>query len=167
MGRNKDKRDELAKLLVIHMKTQGIEVGSMARTLGISASYMSQLLAGDKTFKSANFDLLRSVASVLGLPGVIAFILVGQLKHEDFVEPYINIQTELEHAMRELSTSPYALELGEGIDELSRLPVRAQHLLATLYGVVTNRQLVSQKKRWPWTTETPAPKDSQLLRPSD
>lgn len=166
MSRNKDKRDELAKLLVIHMRTQGIEVGSMARTLGISASYMSQLLAGDKTFNSANLDLLRLVASVLGLPGVITFILVGRLKHEDFVEPSINIQTELEHAMRELSTSPYALELGVGVDELSGLPVRTQHLLATIYGVATNRQFVPQKKRWLWTTEPPTPKDSQLLRPS-
>ena len=129
----------LAGMLVAHMSTRQVGVSKLAGMLGISSSYLSQLLSGDKLFASARDDVLRSAAAVLELPPVVAFLLAGRLRHSDFVEPDVSLERELAVAMLELARSPRALEVAVSQDELRQLPRNIQHLLALLHGDATGR----------------------------
>lgn len=146
-------RDALATMLAVRRDVEGVAVSTLAGMLGISTSYMSQLLAGDKRFSAASDEVVRAAAKVLELPAVICFLLTGKLRHEDFVEPTVSIEEELEVAMRDLANSPEALELAVDRDDLLELPVPVQHLVAVLFGEVSGRQYITGKKRWPWMTE--------------
>ncbi len=157
-------KNVLATQLATHMNIQCVSVAKLAGMLGISSGYLSQLLSGDKSFASARDDVLRSAASVLGLPPVIAFLLAGRLRHEDFVEPCVSLQAELSVAMRDLSDSPYGLEVAVAKDDLVALPIQVQHLLAIIFGELSGRRYVSTKKRWPWLADSPPPTLAQQLR---
>lgn len=151
----KSNRDALASMLAVRRDVEDVAVSTLAGMLGISTSYMSQLLAGDKRFSVASDEVIRAAAKVLQLPAVICFLLTGKLRHEDFVEPTVSIQEELALAMRDLANSPEALELAVDRDELLALPEPLQHLLAVLFGEVSGRRYITGKKRWPWMAEPP------------
>lgn len=84
----------------------------MARMLGISTSYMSQLLAGYKRFSEGSDEVVRAAAKVLELPAVICILLTGKLRHEDFVEPTVSFQEELAVAMRRPGQLARSAEIG-------------------------------------------------------
>ena len=150
----KSNRDALATMLAVRRDVEGVAVSTLAGMLGISTSYMSQLLAGDKRFSVASDEVVRAAAKVLELPAVICFLLTGKLRHEDFVEPTVSFQDELAVAMRDLANSPEALELAVDRDDLLAMPVPVQHLVAVLFCQVSGRHYITGKKRWPWMTES-------------
>lgn len=156
-------REALATMLAVRREAEGVAVSTMAGMLGISTSYMSQLLAGDKRFSVASDEVIRAAAKVLELPAVICFLLTGKLRHEDFVEPMVSFQAELALAMRDLANSPDALELAVGQDDLLAMPLPVQHLVAVLFGEISGRRFITGKKRWPWMTEPP-PRSLQIPR---
>lgn len=149
----KRNRDALATMLAVRRDVEGVAVSTLAGMLGISTSYMSQLLAGDKRFSAASDEVVRAAAKVLELPAVICFLLTGKLRHEDFVEPAVSFQEELAMAMRDLAYSPEALELAVDRDDLFAMPVSVQHLVAVLFGQVSGRHYITGKKRWAWMAE--------------
>lgn len=162
----KSNRDALATMLAVRREVEGVAVSTLAGMLGISTSYMSQLLAGDKRFSVASDEVVRAAAKILELPAVICFLLTGKLRHEDFVEPTVSFQDELAAAMRDLANSPEALELAVVRDDLLALPVPVQHLVAVLFGKVSGRHYITGKKRWTWMEEPP-PKSLKMQLRSD
>lgn len=157
-------REALATMLAVRREAEGVAVSTLAGMLGISTSYMSQLLAGDKCFSVASDEVVRAAAKVLKLPAVICFLLTGKLRHEDFVEPTVIFQDELAGAMRDLANSPDALELAVGRDDLLAIPLPVQHLLAVLFGEVSGRRYITGKKRWTWMEEPPPESLKMQLR---
>ena len=142
---------QLARLLATKMSIDGQRTGALASDFGISASYMSQLLSGDKSFASVDIVVLRRVARYLGLPGVVCFVLSGKIQHVDFLEPDIDVVVELQNALSVVSQSTYGIEAAVDVDTLWAVPESVRLLVVLMYEAVTGTVLVAGKKRWPWT----------------
>lgn len=153
MNRESNSGKALAALLSAQMNTSGLTVGHLAKRLGISPGYMSQLLAGDKSFAAVSEEVLRSAAAVLNVPPVICFLLAGRLRHDDFVETEVSLVSELRKAMREVAASPFGMEVAVTDRQLVALPHAVQHLVALLYAEATDHSFVYLEKRWPWTIQ--------------
>jgi transcriptional regulator with XRE-family HTH domain len=73
--------------LVQRLKAQkgsdGESQTKLAKRLGISKSYLSELLNGTKDIAVANDQLVREIASYLNIQVVMAFVLAGKLRSED------------------------------------------------------------------------------------
>ena len=76
----------LVALLAQSLNQQGQSVSKLAAEVGISQSYMSELLVGDKQFSKINDDVVRSIAAYLKIPAVVALLMAGKLRHQDFVD---------------------------------------------------------------------------------
>lgn len=139
----------LASALTAHMNKDGASITAVARHLGISQSYLSQLLAGDKSFSAVDDSLLRSVASYLSIPPVIGFLLAERLQHSDFIEPNVEFETKLNAALQIIATSPYALEAAVNAEELMSLSQPTKLLMVLLFQATTGRELIPGKC-WPW-----------------
>ena len=100
-------------MLSTRMAIDGIRAADMARAVGVSRSYLSQLLAGDKELSSLNDDALRAIAGYLKLPPVVCFVLAGKLRHADFLEPGMEYETSLRAAPRQEQEPRYLRQRGE------------------------------------------------------
>lgn len=140
----------LISMLSTRMAIEGIRATDMARTLGISRSYLSQLVAGDKELSSLNDDALRAVARYLRLPPVVCFVLAGKLRHADFLDPGAECEASLRGALERIAESPFGLEAVINKEMLFELPEPVKMLLALLYQAALGVELFPHKKRWPW-----------------
>jgi hypothetical protein len=140
----------LIVMLSTRMAIEGIRPANMARALGISRSYLSQLVAGDKQLSSLNDDALRAVARYLRLPPVVCFVLAGKLRHADFLDPGTEYEASLRGALERIAESPFGLEAIVNKGMLWELPEPVKMLLALLYQAASGVELFPPKKRWPW-----------------
>lgn len=139
----------LALALTVKMNKDGESKTAVAKHLGISQSYLSQLIAGDKSFSAIDDSLLRAVASYLSIPPVIGFLLAERLQHSDFIEPNVEFETKLNAALQIVATSPHALEAAVNAEELMSLSQPTKLLMVFLFQATTGRELIPGK-RWPW-----------------
>lgn len=136
--------------LATHIHTLELTTSEAAQLLGISQSYLSQLLKGDKSFSKADDAIVRAVSTYLGLPGVIGFVLAGKLQHSDFVEPSVPLAAVFEKALNEIVQSPPALEAAVDLGLLQTLPEQVKLLLVLLYQEATGVELLVHTRRWSW-----------------
>lgn len=149
----------LAAMLSTKMRVDGTKAAEMAGIIGISASYLSQLLTGDKAFSGVDNAVLRAVARYLELPAVVCFVLAGKLQHEDFLEYEVVFEAELHRALTVVAASPYGLEAAVDSVMLAGVPEPVKLLLVLMYQAASGAEVVTGKRRWPWT----APRQSALL----
>nr|MBL8412054.1 helix-turn-helix transcriptional regulator [Dechloromonas sp.] len=140
----------LAALLQQRMEYENVSVTNLARRLGVAQSYLSELLRGDKSFQRLDEERLRAVANYLHVPAVIALLLVGRLRHTDFVEPAIDVDTQLSLAMAAIAQSPVGLETAVSQQMLDLLPREVKLLLALIYQSAGGERFLKEK-RWDWT----------------
>lgn len=145
----------LASQLESRMNEGGSTVTAIAKQLGISQSYLSQLLAGDKAFTGMDNQVLRVIANFLGIPPVICFLLAGKLQNTDFIDPGVELNDQVKRALGVIAESPYALEAAVNAKELTELPESVKLFLVLLYQAATGSELISPKKRWPWIADMP------------
>lgn len=146
-------------MLSTRMAVDGTKIVDMARVLGLSRSYLSQLLASEKEFSGVGNDVLRAVARYLELPPVVCFVLAGKLEHADFLEPKVEYEAQLRAALEVIAESTFALEAAVDKSMLWSLQEPVKLLLVLLYQAVSGADVVAQKKRWPWT----ASKESSIF----
>lgn len=149
MERNGDGR-ALAARLVQRVQTDNALLTAVATRLGISQSYLSELIAGDKLFCRAGDDVVRATAAFLDIPAVMGFILAGRLRHEDFLEPTVGFESMLEKALGVVAESPTSIECSVTEEELRNLPRSVQVLVVLLYQAVYRTELIPTKGRWSW-----------------
>lgn len=141
---NQQKRP-LATLLSIHLGRECLSVKTLAERLGVSQSYLSQLLAGDKPLSVVSDEFIRSCAELLGQPPIVCFLLSGKLRTTDFFETPLDFADRLEDALRIISESRYALESAAGLGQMKASPGSVQHLLVFLYEALTGVELMPGK----------------------
>ncbi len=149
----------LIAMLSTRMAIDGIRAADMARAVGVSRSYLSQLLAGDKELSSLNDDALRAIAGYLKLPPVVCFVLAGKLRHADFLEPGMEYETSLRAALELIAESPFGLEAVVDKAMLFDLKEPVKLLLVFLYQAASGKELFPQKRRWPWA----APQEASIF----
>jgi transcriptional regulator with XRE-family HTH domain len=115
------------------MQAENMAISSTGKMLGISQSYLSELLAGDKQFKSANDDLIRSIAKFLNIPNVLGFVLAGKLRHEDFFDFSCDYDKIISGALLAITDSSSGIEFAVDFKTLGNLPASVKLLLITLY----------------------------------
>lgn len=74
----------LRQALRVAMHERVESISRVAQQVGISPSYLSQLLSGDKGMESVSDQLLRAFAAYLSMPPVAGFVLAGRLDVADF-----------------------------------------------------------------------------------
>ena len=136
------------------MAADGEAVSSLAESLDISQSYLSQLLRGDKAIASANDDFIRGVAAYLHLPPVVCFVLAGKLGREDFFVNDDDERRRFERAMGAVADSAFALEIGVDRRILQEADRRLQHLIVMLYqGLSATGEVFPARDAWSWLTQ--------------
>lgn len=95
----------LSALLIQGIERQGATISKLAVELGISQSYLSELLAGDKSFSKLDDELVRAMALYINIPAVVAFILSGKLRHQDFFDGLLGLEDRLQGAMYRVGES--------------------------------------------------------------
>lgn len=133
----------LATLLTAKMRRDGYSVSALAARLGISQSYMSQLLAGEKPFTSANDAFIRNCADYIDQPVVIGFLLCGKLKMRDFFETPKEFPERLDDALKIVSKSAFAAEAAVDLDQLRALSTSVQMLIVLTFENATGDELIA------------------------
>lgn len=135
-------RDGLARLLSVKMHQDELTAKALARKLGISPSYLSQLLSGEKCLATAREKLVRQCAEYLGIPAVLAFLWTGKLTSNDFFHEPKSLNERLKAGMRIVSESQYAGEAGVSSADLLGLNEHVQLLLARLFEIADGKSLI-------------------------
>lgn len=133
------------------MYVKGDSVTALAKRLRVSQSYLSELLAGDRSLQDVGDEVIREMAAYLQLPPVVCFLLAEKLRHADFVAPPTSLQTALNQAMEGVASSRQGLEAAVTPETLKVLPEKVKVLLVLLYESATAGQLL-QVKRWQWVS---------------
>lgn len=145
---------QLSVRLATQIRTENDKMSAVAKQLGISPSYLSELLSCDKSFVTAKDNLLRTTAKYLNLPPVVCFLLAGKLRHQDFFEQPLDLNAQLSEAMRTIANSADGIECGVSTELLEPLPERIKLLLVFLYQSTTGAELIPAKKRWSWIEDS-------------
>lgn len=143
----------LANRLADKLRRDGDTVKAVAQHLGISQSYLTQLLSGDRDFATADIEVLRKAGEYLNLPPIICFLLAGKICNADFYESRMELSTQIDRVLPMVAESPSGLETAVDASELRTLPTKTKLLLVLLYQSTLGTELVSSKKRWSWTLE--------------
>lgn len=117
----------LAVLLTQKMLGDNCKATDFAKTLGVSQSYFSELLSGDKEFSKLRIGVLRNIAGHLEIPAVVCFMLAGTVHPSDFINNPEKVEKALSDAIRE------QLKLPEGI-EVSQLSFELKLVLLAVLG---------------------------------
>jgi len=123
----------LRHALRVAMRERSHTVSQMAAHVGVSQSYLSQLLNGDKAMDAVSDQHLRRFAAYLGMPPIGAFVLAGRLELADFIEDIPTFEEGISRGLASISSSPSAAEAGVDLTDLERLPVPMKVLIVLLH----------------------------------
>lgn len=140
----------LVALLAQSLCLQGQSVSKLAVEVGISQSYMSELLVGDKQFSKLDDEIVRAIAAHLKIPAVVALLMAGKLRHGDFVDRPLELDEMLHEAVLRIGNSSYALESAVTASMLTQLPAEVKLLLVLVFQDATGHMVIPER-RWPWT----------------
>lgn len=124
-------------------------VSSVAQQLGVSQSYLSELLAGGKAFAAAGDELLRGIADYLGLPVVACMLLAGKLRPDDFIDPGVDVEHQLRAALEHIAVSAYGMEAAVDAELLQGAPASVQYLVVRLFEAAAGMSLMGARP-WMW-----------------
>lgn len=142
MTKENNNPGSLAQLLSVKMHQDELTAKALASKLGISPSYLSQLLSGEKCLATARDKLVRQCAEYLGIPAVLAFLWTRKLTSNDFFHEPRSLKERLKAGMYIVSQSQYAGEAGVSSTDLLGLNEQVQLLLARLFEVAEGRSLI-------------------------
>ncbi len=137
----------LAAMLRLRLVSEKLRITLLSKRLGIAQSYLSELMLGDKSFSKLDDARLRRIATYLGVPAGIGFILAGRLTYDDFVEKPEALDAKLDAAMSVLMTSTWALEAGVSEQEIRNLPRQMKLMLSLMFQTATGENLIAER-RW-------------------
>jgi len=138
----------LARRIKQRMFFRGDRAKYVAGVLGVSSAYLGQLLAGDRSFASANEQLLRRVAGYLQLKPIMCFMLAGKIEAADFSSDQAEIRRLTERALDFIAESSYALEAGVERQMLYDVRAEIQQLVLLLYQSATDTRLMPATEEW-------------------
>lgn len=139
----------LAIQLARHIEIKKERVSSVAKQLGVSQSYLSELLSGGRAFAAAGDELLRGVADYLGLPAVACMLLAGKLRPDDFIDPGADAESQLRAALEHVAASTFGMQVAVDAELLQRAPVPVQHLVVRLFEAAAGMRLMGARP-WMW-----------------
>ena len=140
----------LVALLARSLTQQGQSVTKLSAELGISQRYLSELLVGDKQFSKLDDEIVRAIAAHLKIPAVVALLMAGKLRHQDFVDMPLELDEMLQEAIQRIGNSTYAMESAVTAPMLKQLPAEVKLLLVLVFQDATGDMLIP-KRPWPWT----------------
>lgn len=148
MDRGKNKGRVLASMLAAQLRIDGNSITALATTLGISQSYFSQLLSGEKPMTGVSDDVLRKCALYLRVPAVTVFLLAGRLCGADFFDEPEDLNQKLANALKIVAESQHAMDVVVSYDDLLAVTPAVQHLLVQLYEVAMGVELIPGRIGW-------------------
>jgi len=146
--RGKKSAGPLARRIKQRMFFRGDKAKDVAGIIEVSAAYFGQLLSGDRSFASADEQLLRRVAAYLQLKPIVCFMLAGKIEAADFFLDRAEIRRLTERAMDFIAESSYALEAGVERQMLHDVRAEIQQLLLLLYQSATDTRLTPASEEW-------------------
>lgn len=141
----------LSNRLTDKLHRDGDTVKAVAEHLGISQSYLTQLLQGGRDFATADIEVLRKIAGYLNLPPIFCLLLADKICDADFYESPMELNVQIDSVLSMVAESPSGLEAAVDVSELRTLPTKTKLLLALMYQSALGIELLSSKKRWSWS----------------
>ena len=126
----------------------GDNISNIAIRFGISQSYLSQLINGDKLLAGVDDDLLRKFAAYLDIPCIAAFLMAERLYAADFISSKKTHDDKLKDAMAYIYQSPSGIESGVSESELEALPEKVKLLIVLLFQKSYSAELKGTTSRW-------------------
>lgn len=136
----------LALRTAMHERSHGTSY--VAKQVGISQSYLSELMRGDKPMEQVSDKHLRAFAAYLGVPPVAGFVLAGRLDASDFLEVIPSLEERLANALSKVCASPPAAEAQIQESDLVTLPMPVKMLIVLLYQKTQQVDLLRPSQAW-------------------
>lgn len=136
----------LALRTAMHERSHGTSY--VAKQVGISQSYLSELMRGDKPMEQVSDKHLRAFAAYLGVPPIAGFVLAGRLDASDFLEVMPSLEERLEKTLKLVCASPSAAEAQIQESDLVTLSVPVKMLIALLYQQTQKADLLRPSQAW-------------------
>lgn len=109
---------------------RGHQVQEMARELGVTSGYISQLKSGIRRVEHISGEFAVACARYLGVPAVVVKILSGKIAMSDFVWPHQDEEVVVTRAFARMMTDPVVkLSLSEPSNAYSMEVKRALVML--------------------------------------
>lgn len=123
-----------------HRDREGLSNEDVAASLGMSIHTLQAYFSG-RPLKHIDPDLVRAIASFIGLAPLQAFLLAGELKADDLIESG-SVDARLELVATMLRADPLYSGFAPG-DEWETLPRQTRILIALLYEQATCQHILS------------------------
>ena len=105
---------------------------TLAKSLGVTYGYISQLRNGFRSTASISQEFAFASAQYLGVPTVVVKLLAGNIRIRDFMFPNEDEESLLNRALGRVRTDPVVgAALPENVEDL---PIEAKRALVLMYG---------------------------------
>ncbi|CAM5496907.1 hypothetical protein AFAE65S_03695 [Alcaligenes phenolicus] len=144
----KPKGQHLRLALRATMRQRAESVSGVAKQVGISQSYLSQLINGDKPMEHVSDQHLRRLAAYLGMPPIAGFVLAGRLSVSDFLESVPPVEQRLDQALKAVLASSTAAEAQVSEADVGALPVSVKMWIVLLHQRAERIDLFRPSAAW-------------------
>lgn len=138
----------LVRWLDEQARRNGHKRADMARALGVTYGYLTQLRSGVRATSQISIDFARACAAYLNLPAALVLIAADKLSAADFCEPLLprqSAQATLKDGLARMADDPWVGCLMP--PEVHDAPVAVQQLLLALYEDATQSELFTQRRQ--------------------
>jgi transcriptional regulator with XRE-family HTH domain len=107
------------------------EPQEMARQVGVTCGYISQLRQGIRRPEDISHDFAVSCARYLGVPAIVVKLVSGSIRISDFAFPGESEEQLIDRAVRAMQDDPQLRACLPG--EMIRLPLEVKKMLVAMY----------------------------------
>lgn len=120
-----------------HRRNQ--ELQEMARQVGVTYGYISQLRHGIRLTENISHDFSVSCARYLGVPAIVVKLVSGSIRISDFAFPGQSEEQLIDRAVRAMQDNP---QLRASLPrETMRLPLEVKKVLVAMYAETSGQDV--------------------------
>lgn len=123
---------------------RGHQLQDMARELGVTSGYISQLKSGLRRVEQISSEFAVACARYLGVPPVVVKIVSGKIAMSDFLLPHQDEGVLVNRAFARMMSDPVVkLSISEAADTYS---LEVKKALVTLYAENSNQDILGLRE---------------------
>lgn len=146
MRKNKVGETAFTRHLFAKMHEKNHNFSDLAKELGITKSYVSQLSTGNCSVDNLSDVVLERCIAYIGLPKILGLLLAQRVRMADFFASDVcEYQSRLDALLETLATSSMGLSVGVLPEQLTSLPQAVKELLALLYEQSEQKEMLAKR----------------------
>lgn len=115
------------------------ESQDMAKELGVTSGYISQLRTGIRLPENISHEFAVACGRYLGVPAIVVKLISGSIRISDFGFPYESEEQVLDRALRAIQADPQLRSALPG--ELMALPLETKKMMVMMYAETSSQDV--------------------------